>query len=134
MNSRRVNKNVIPLERQIHKTIVRYLRMALPTGSMINHSPNGGMRESFRKYSHAFGVLAGWPDLVVIIPASKWISKEVPWGPVYLEIKRAKKGVVSEQQMDVHHGLVNAGCHVAVVRTVDEVIFVLKNLCELKAK
>ena len=115
-------------EYEIHCLIVDYLRISLPAGSMVHHSPNEGKRTvSYHRKLARQGLLKGYPDLEVIIPQSAWPSGSAgqsPWAPIFFEVKSAK-GRVSPAQRAAHELLEACGCHVYVVRSLDETMSAL---------
>ena len=103
----------IDREGPIHRSILAYLRYALP-GAVIHHSPNEGTRGGRRgimdgKKRKAMGVLAGYPDFVIHYRGKT----------VLLEVK-APGGSVSKAQKAVISSLRLAGAPCRVVRGVDE--------------
>ena len=68
---------------------------------------------------------AGWPDLELFIDRAWWRA-DLPWSPIFLEIK-TPKGRVSPAQTAVHAELQAAGCAVEIVRSVEDVTEVLGN-------
>ena len=112
-------------EYELHCLIVDYLRIALPSGSMLHHSPNEGKRTvSYHKKLARQGLLKGYPDLEVIIPQSAWRAVGGPWAPIFFEVKTTT-GRVSPAQRAAHELLEACGCHVYVVRSLNETMTAL---------
>ena len=111
-------------EAELHKLIVDYLQIALPAGSVVHHSPNEGRHKvAYRAKQKRLGMRAGWPDLELFIDRAWWRA-DLPWSPIFLEIK-TPKGRVSPAQTAVHAELQAAGCAVEIVRSVEDVTEVL---------
>ena len=111
-------------EAELHKMIVDYLQVALPSGSVVHHSPNEGRHKvAYRAKQKRLGMRAGWPDLEIFVQRTWW-RDDTPWSPIFLEIK-TPKGRVSPAQKAVHAELETAGCAVAVVRSVEDVAEIL---------
>lgn len=111
-------------EAELHKLIVDYLQIALPAGSVVHHSPNEGRHKvAYRAKQKRLGMRAGWPDLELFIDRTWWRA-DLPWSPIFLEIK-TPKGRVSPAQTAVHAELQAAGCAVEIVRSVEDVTEVL---------
>ncbi len=109
-------RSITPLERQVQRSILAMCGKCFPD-VVIHHSPNGAQlagdkRSRFKQIGalKGDGTKPGWPDL------------ECFWdgGGVFLEVKRAKGGVVSPAQEAVHARLSAIGWPVAVVRSPDE--------------
>lgn len=94
----------IPTEHEEQREFVRWFRQSHP-GVRIMAIPNGGARSpSTAARLKAEGVSAGVPDL--FIPA---------WG-LWVEMKRAKGGVVSKEQKEWHDYLESVAYRVIVCR------------------
>lgn len=120
-------------ERDIHQAIVDWLHVALPNGSVFHHSPNEGRHKvQYRVMQKRLGVRAGWPDIEIFANRTWWREDTgLHWAPIFLEIK-TDKGRLSENQKRIHDELNEAGCHVAVVRSIDETCEALSQLMELR--
>jgi hypothetical protein len=105
----------IPTERQVQRAILQMCGLLFPD-VVIHHSPNGTFLGSARDKairggaSKGDGTKAGWPDL------------ECFWqgGGCFLEVKRPKTGVLSDNQKAIHERLSAVGWPVTVVRSPDE--------------
>ena len=118
-------------EQQIHRSIVDYLNLALPRGSVVHHSPNeGNHKVQYRIKQKHMGVRAGWPDIEIFVSRTWW-RPDQPWSPWFLEIK-TPKGRVSTNQSQVHTDLIGAGCRVAIVRSIEETQNFLLQYIELR--
>lgn len=102
--------SVLPSEAQLQAQIATYLSLALPVDARFHHSPSEGKR-GWRSQAalKSSGFSAGWPDLEIV-----WQGRAY-----FLELK-SEKGRVSPAQAECHAGLIAAGAHVAVVRSLDE--------------
>lgn len=102
----------IPTERQIQRAILQMAGLCFPD-VVIHHSPNGTFLGSAKDKairggaSRGDGTKAGWPDL------------ECFWqgGGIFLEVKRPKTGVLSDNQKAIHERLSAIGWPVTVVRS-----------------
>ena len=118
-------------EYEIHKSIVEWLKIALPDGCVFHHSPNEGRHNvAYRAKQKRLGVRAGWPDLDIFINPTWWRFAG-PWSLVFLEIKTLK-GRLSKNQKSLHSELANAGCHIHIVRSIEDSRNALSQYCKLK--
>ena len=138
-------------EEQLHRSLVAYLRMALPKPWLVLHVPNGGGRSKAEAgILKAMGVLAGMPDLLVIGPQPfmrpHWDAPigEIPRGERFPQIialelkappKPLKRGGVSQAkprlsdaQRDVIAQLAACGIPTLVIDNMDEAIRALTQL------
>lgn len=105
----------IPTERQIQRAILEMAGSCFPS-VVIHHSPNGTFLGNAKDKairggaSKGDGTKAGWPDL------------ECFWqgGGLFLEVKRPKTGVLSDNQKAIHERLSAIGWPVTVVRSPNE--------------
>lgn len=102
---------------------IAFIRHAVPQ-ALPFAVPNGGSRDvrEGAQLKHQ-GVLAGWPDVGVILPGGTCI---------WLEFK-SRKGRLSTQQKAVHDHLRALGAEVAVCRTLEDIEAFLARFCDLKA-
>jgi len=118
-------------ERDIHRGIVDYLTAVLPDGSVLHHSPNEGKhRVQYRMLQKSLGMRAGWPDIEIFVQRTWW-HDDATWSPLMLEVKTAK-GRLSDNQKAVHGELIDAGCHVGVVRSIDDTRAFLTQFVKLR--
>lgn len=104
-------------ELPVHRSILQYLRLALPD-AVTHHSPQnlgvgqGKDRAIARAVALAkdMGMLVGWPDLITVHE-----GRLLAW-----EVK-ADGGTTSEAQKAVGAALQAAGAHWAVVRGIEDV-------------
>ena len=120
-------------EAEIHKSICAWLDIVLPAGgSVYHHSPNEGKHKvQYRMKQKNMGMRAGWPDLEIFVNPTWWKDTEIQWAPIFLEIK-SPKGRLSKAQEAVIDELTDAGCHVAVVRSIDDARDALSRLVRLR--
>jgi hypothetical protein len=98
-------------EETIHVSILEWMRLVLPPGSLIWHTPNGGSRDVREAAKlKKMGVVPGIPDLVVFMDGAFAFSLEV----------KAQAGRLSAEQHGVHAVMRRLGFKVAVVRGIDE--------------
>lgn len=107
-------------EGPIHKGIIRFLDLALPSDAIYHHSPNEldmSGPEAARQIAKArkLGTKPGWPDIEII------------WqGRIYFfEVKAETEQ--SKAQKSVELDLARAGASYAVVRSVTEAEAILKS-------
>lgn len=113
----------------LQQSIVATLRALLPKGWLVAHVPNGGKRSKAEAARFkAMGVLAGFPDLMVIGPQHKVLFMELKAPPKRLKsgAESRAKAATTDAQDAVLGTLESAGWPVAVVRTVDEALAFLK--------
>ena len=93
-----------PSEGIIQKQVVAYLRLR---GFLVFEFAKGGTHRALRG-----SVPDGWPDVLAIKPpiGEHW----------YIEVKAAS-GRVTQVQRDMHEALRHCGCHVWVVRSLEDV-------------
>jgi hypothetical protein len=98
-------------EELLHRTVLAYLRLALPVDAVAWHTPNGGMRSlKVAQRLKGLGVLAGFPDLAIC-----WRGRLI-----LIELK-TDKGVVSQAQRETHRVLLYCGAEVMTCRSEVEV-------------
>lgn len=107
-------------ESEIQAGIVQALRIAFPK-ALVAHVPNGEKRDfgTAVKLKH-LGVVAGMPDLVVVLPDQK-----VAW----IEVKAAG-GRLSAAQTEVIHVLTDLGHPVCVARDITDAVRFVRGLVE----
>lgn len=112
-------------EAQLHTQIVNWLRLALPDGAVLHHSPAGigklGWKGKNMMKTH--GVMPGWPDLEILYRSKM----------IFLEIK-TKTGRVSAAQKICHRRLTLAGGTVHVVKSLGDAQEFLKQLMPLQGR
>jgi hypothetical protein len=106
-------------EAPIHIDMVRWLRLVLPRGWRVHHSPNGGKRNIIEAARlKRMGVLPGFPDIMVMGPlASVW----------FIEVK-AEKGGLSAAQHQCHDDFKDLAFPVFTARSIDELRDVAKRV------
>ena len=107
-------------ESDLQTTVVCYLQGTLPKYSLINHSPNEGIRKPwYGAKLKKHGMCKGWPDLEISVLPRHFRKPHKP-SMIFIELK-SDKGVLSASQADVLEKLRLAGHHTAVCRSVDSV-------------
>ena len=103
-------------EEMLQKAVAQFLDLALLPGAVYFHVPNQrGTRKRWENaLLKALGVKAGIPDIVVVYAARAF----------FIELK-APGRLASKIQKDMHAQLGDAGCPVAVCKTLPEVEGVL---------
>jgi hypothetical protein len=132
-------------EQALQINLVSALRLMLPEPWLVVHVPNGGGRSKAEAgIFKAMGVLAGFPDLLVIGPGG-WIYPTIPQGKqqtaqvVAIELKAPHKMLksgkpskakanLSVAQRDVIATLGQCGIPTLVVRDLNEAIDALRAL------
>lgn len=112
-------------EDQTQIAIVKFLRQVLPADAIVCHVPNGGKRSKVQAaLFKAMGVVAGIPDLIVLVPFGRAIFFEVkrPAGP------SQRKGSESPSQLAMRFRLQGMGFGCATVYGIDDVRNALKAL------
>lgn len=103
-------------EQDFQIALVRDLDRILDPAVLLFAVPNGGWRTRAEAgIFRAMGQRAGMPDLMLLCAGRAF----------GLELKTAK-GTLSPAQQDMHARLTELGIPVAVVRTLDEALFVLE--------
>lgn len=102
-------------EQTMQIALIRDLRAVLAPSVFLTHIPSGfiagrggPLRGAFLK---AMGLVPGLPDLMLLHE-----------GVVYFLEVKAPKGKLSPAQAECHIGLRRAGCHVEVVKSLDEAL------------
>jgi hypothetical protein len=117
-------------EAALHRSIVEWLALALPTGSVFHHSPNEGKHlVQYRVQQKYLGVRPGWPDLEIFCHPAGWLGDD--WRPVFLEIK-TRSGRLTPTQREVMAALRDVGCHAEIVRSLDDTHAALSPIMELR--
>ena len=120
-------------EYEIHCSIVQYLQLTLPPGSVLHHSPNEGRHNvAFRTKQKRLGMQAGWPDLELLVPRRYW-RHEIEQATIFFEVK-SRKGHQSKPQRKVAERLQAVGAHYFVVRSLEEVIEILLGKLKLSTQ
>lgn len=105
--------------------IVKYLREVLPADALVAHVPNGGKRSIAQAARFkAMGVVAGIPDLIVLVPVGR---------AIFFEVKRPagvnqRKGSESVSQLAMRFKLNGLGFDCATVYGIDDVRNALRAL------
>ncbi len=106
---------IVATERAVQRSILAMAGRCFPD-VLIHHSPNGVFLGSAKSRAirggaaKGDGTKAGWPDL------------ECYWqgGMLFIEVKRSKGGVVSDNQEAMHERLCALGWPVSIVRSQEE--------------
>jgi hypothetical protein len=110
-------KRRINHEQAIHKQILHGLRVMLPRGWIVQHTPNKPRSKVSGAIEKSMGAVAGWPDLMVLGYCEKRESATA-W---FFEVKKPK-GTTSNAQVTVHDKLMDLGFRVAVVRSWEDAL------------
>lgn len=104
------------LEEALQKSVAQYLDTVLLADTVWFHPPNGGARSKAEagKFK-AMGVKAGAPDICLFRNARAY----------FIELKGGR-GTASKNQKHMHERLGDAGCPVAICRSLAEVQGTLK--------
>jgi hypothetical protein len=110
-------------ETAIQIAIVEWLRVVLPRTWMVVHVPNQGQSRRNRAEAGiltAMGMVAGFPDLMVLSRSTAFNPMDEPPRVWWLEVK-APKGGNEPSQSQVQSDLVALGYWGTVVRSIDDV-------------
>ena len=104
-------------EEQIHKAVVQHLRATATPGAVWFHVANAGKhRPQYRAKLNALGLRPGVSDLICLHNGEAFA----------LELKRSKRGVVSEYQNEFLSDWRAAGGHGVVAEGLDEALACLR--------
>lgn len=118
-------------EEQLHRSIVQWLAVSLPSGWMFWHTPNGGGRSAAEAgILKALGTRAGMPDLFILGPGSKLIAIEVKAPPETLKsgAPSQAKPRVSDEQLRTINDLGANGVPTLIARSIEDVSTALRNM------
>lgn len=104
-----------PTEKAIHRAVIQHLMLMAAPGVVFWHTAQNRMSAREGGYWRRLGVVAGVPDLVVVIPGK---------GACFLELKAAN-GRLSVDQKAMLKALEAAGCIVATAKGIDQALAVL---------
>lgn len=109
-------------EEALQQAMVQTLRALLSSGWLVAHVPNGGKRTKAEAARFkAVGVVAGFPDLMVIGPGKVlFMELKAPRKRLKSGAESQAKAETSDAQDAVLSLLSGAGWPVAVVRSIDE--------------
>jgi hypothetical protein len=114
-----------PLEFQLHATLADICRRWINPRWRFTHLPLGEKRDLVTAARlKRLGTTPGWPDFIFAGPGS-----QVFW----LELKRPKRGRLSEDQADIIGHLVACGFGVLVTTSIDDAVATLKQAGILRA-
>lgn len=110
-------RNASP-ERDVQRAVIRWLRLVLPTGSVVasvvNEQRGAGatavQRARYGMARKASGVVSGFPDAVAVLPEGR---------SIWLEFKAPGSGILSDAQLGVHDRLRSLGHAVGVVTCIE---------------
>ena len=118
-------------EATLQCNMVQYLKLVLPMGSIVHHSPNEGKHKPwYRSHQIKMGMLPGFPDLQIIVIPNFW-KDATKWSPIFVEVK-APHGRLSSKQKKVLEDLHIAGCYTFTCRSIDDLTRCLSPLVSLK--
>lgn len=113
-------------ERQVQRQVLDWLHLALPPGSKVHHVANQSAvdhrlprhaKARFFEERRKDGVLAGFPDLLILLPGRR-VS--------FVEMKRPEGGRLSDEQKALHEEIRALGFPLAVARGIAEVEAMLR--------
>ncbi len=111
-------------EEALHRTVARFLDLALPEGTAWTSLEPGGYRTKAEAgIAKARGVKAGWPDVLIVFKGRA----------IFFELK-GPKGRLSAAQKAAHVRLNLAGAVVYTVQSLDELAAFLGQLIPLRAR
>ncbi len=101
-------------EQQLHRACAEYLAWALKPPAWFTTFPSGGGGKTRGAILHGLGLKPGVPDLLIVSHGvAYWVELKTP------------RGKLSADQVICHLDLLDAGCLIAVIRSVDELQRVL---------
>ena len=110
-------KDLVATEAQEQAALFRwaaYSRAKYPELDLLFHIPNGGSRNTIEaRHLKEQGVKPGVPDICLPVPSGRYTA-------LYIELKRRKKGRVSEAQHGWLMALNRVGCKAVVCRGWEE--------------
>lgn len=121
-------------EQPFHILAAEYLALALPSHTVWTTFPSGGGGKIRGAFLKKMGLMAGWPDIQILVRSAAYDSARPFSRFIGLECKRAKGGIVSASQIAAHHLIRNAGGEVYVVRSLDDIYDTLFNMEKLNLK
>ncbi len=98
-------------EQALQRAVGELLNFTLGGLAWWSHFPAGGGGELRGKILRGLGLKPGVPD-IILVDGSRCF---------WLELK-SKRGQLSQAQLDCHRALLRAGCPVAVIRDINEVL------------
>lgn len=109
-------------EEAVHRQVVSYLRVALPSPWLFWHTANGmGRSKAEAGILKALGVRAGIPDLILIGPERRMICIE-------FKAPKPARSSLSPAQKDTINALGELGVPTIIVRSLDEAERALREL------
>lgn len=102
-------------EQSLQRGVVTLLSVALGGVAWFSHFPSGGGGEMRGKILKGMGLKPGVPDILIIDGGRCY----------WLELK-APKGTITDNQKQCHAALGRAGCGIAIIRSIDDVLPALK--------
>lgn len=119
-------------EEQLHRSIVQWLAVSLPSGWMFWATPNQRGTRSIAEAQilKSLGVRAGIPDLFILGPGCKLIAIEVKAPPVRLKSGRLSnaKPHISDEQLRTINELGANGVPTLIARDLNELSERLRNM------
>lgn len=110
-------KDLVATEAQEQAALFRwaaYSRVKYPALDLLFAIPNGGRRDLIEaKHLKEQGVKPGVPDICLPVPSGRYTA-------LFIELKRRKKGEVSEEQRGWIAALNRVGCKAVVCRGWEE--------------
>lgn len=104
------------VEGPVHRSILGYLRVALPHGAArtLHHSRNEGANAAERRKAAELGTKPGYPDI-------QWNGRLESYAhySAFLEVK-PKGRTTSPEQDECHDALIDTGAFVGVARSIDD--------------
>jgi hypothetical protein len=132
-------KQPIPTEHEEQVHVISWCRgRAAITGDRrleLVHGDSSGVRVPIGcavKMKRA-GAVKGWPDIFVAVPCIDWTGVEqVEYHGLFIELKRQRGGVVSQEQKAIHELLRDQGYRVEVCSGAEEAIRVISDYLGLE--
>jgi hypothetical protein len=114
--------------------VAQFLALALPQHCVWTTFPAGGGGRIRGAQLKAMGLMAGWPDIQILVRSTAYDTSYPLSRFIGLELKREKGGHVTQSQHDAHALIKNAGGAVYVVKALTEIYDILTGMERLKLK
>ena len=114
-------------EESLHRTVVQYLKLAMPEGVFWFHPANGGYKLGKRTAGRlkAMGMVAGVPD-ICLVHRGQLYGIELKAAGIFAGNAMKGRGYLSKDQRTCHAAMREAGAIIATCWSLDDVQHSLK--------